>query len=101
MLQLSRDGDALTLTLSGALTIYDVAELNNQLPANSLMATSVTLDLAAVTEMDTAGLQWLMALRKAFAERLILQHHSQAVIELFDLYQIAPFFGDAIVISEH
>ena len=59
------------------------------------------VDLGGVTDIDTAGLQWLIALRRTFGEQLALQNHSQTVIELLDLYQLAPFFGDVIVLSEH
>ena len=59
------------------------------------------VDLGGVTDIDTAGLQWLIALRRSLGEQLALQNHSQTVIELLDLYQLAPFFGDDIVLSEH
>lgn len=53
-----------------------------------------------MTEIDTAGLQWLMVLRRTLGEHLALKNHSQPVIELLDLYQLASFFGDVIVLSE-
>ena len=53
-----------------------------------------------MTEIDTAGLQWLMVLGRMLGEHLALKNHSQPVIELLDLYQLASFFGDVIVLSE-
>ena len=40
-------------------------------------------------------------MRQWLGEALILINHSPAVIEMFDLYQLVPFFGDDIVLSHH
>jgi ABC-type transporter Mla MlaB component len=54
-----------------------------------------------VDEIDTAGLQLLLALHQWLGEHLHLIRHSQAVIELIDLFQLAAFFGDDIVLPQH
>jgi anti-sigma B factor antagonist len=88
------------LSLSGPLTIYEVAEIQGSLkPLKS--PESLTIDLQDVDEIDTAGLQLLLALRQWLGEHLHLTRHSQAVIDLIDLFQLAAFFGDDIVLSQH
>lgn len=100
-MQLNVESGTLLARLSGSLTIYDVGELQTQLVEAGSMDQPMIVDLGGVTDIDTAGLQWLIALRRTLGEQLALQNHSQTVIELLDLYQLAPFFGDDIVLSEH
>jgi anti-anti-sigma factor len=59
------------------------------------------IDLSQVGEMDTAGFQILLltkreALKANKAVRLT--GHSKAVTELIDLYNMASYFGDPMVI---
>jgi anti-anti-sigma factor len=91
---------AAALHLDGELTIYRAAELKPQLLQALQAARRLEVDLAGVTEVDTAGLQLLMLLKReaAAAEReLVLAGHSQAVVDAFELLDLAPFFGDPIV----
>ena len=99
-MQLNVESGTLLARLSGSLTIYDVGELQTQLIEAGSMDQPMIVDLGGVTDIDTAGLQWLIALRRTLGEQLALQNHSQTVIELLDLYQLAPFFGDLIMLSE-
>jgi anti-sigma B factor antagonist len=93
-----------TLTLAGELTIYRAAELKHTvLDALAATDTGLEVDLAGVTEMDTAGLQVLMVAKKAAARRelpLRLVGHSPAVLEVFELLNVAAHFGDPLVIAE-
>jgi anti-anti-sigma factor len=59
------------------------------------------IDLSQVGEMDTAGFQILLltkreALKAGKAVRLT--GHSKAVTELIDLYNMASYFGDPMII---
>lgn len=89
------------LTLSGPLTIYEVAEVKTTLKALPPTPDQLSVHLADVDEIDTAGLQLLLVLQKWLGEQLHLIHHSEAVIELLDLFQLAPLFGDEIVLPQH
>ena len=88
------------LSLSGPLSIYEVAGLQEILKPLTAPE-SLTVDLQEVDEIDTAGLQLLLALHQWLGEHLLLIRHSQAVIELIDLFQLAAFFGDDIVLPQH
>jgi ABC-type transporter Mla MlaB component len=59
------------------------------------------LDLSGVGEMDTAGFQLLLLAKREAAnagKTLRIGAHSKAVTELLDLYNMAGYFGDPLVI---
>lgn len=89
------------LTLSGPLTIYEVADVRAVLKTLPPAPQQLSINLADVDEIDTAGLQLLLVLNKWLGEHLHLTHHSEAVIEQLDLFQLAPLFGDEIVLPQH
>ncbi len=84
------------------MAIYRAAELKNSLLDALVQHATLEVNLAAVTELDTAGVQILIML-KQFAERsnkgLRLVAHSEAVSDVFDLLNLAPYFGDPLVIA--
>ena len=60
--------DTTTLVFEGDLTIYYVAHIKDELFADyEKLADKVALDLAAVGEIDTAGVQLLLFAKKFFA----------------------------------
>ena len=87
------------LRLEGELSIYRAAELKQALldePAPS------ELDLSGVTDIDSAGVQLLMLAKKTaqtHQRELRLVAHSPAVTEVFELLNLALFFGDPLVMS--
>ena len=88
------------LTLSGPLTIYEVTDVRTTLKGLPPTPDQLSVHLGDVDEIDTAGLQLLLALHKWLGEQFHLTHHSEAVIDLIDLFQLAPFFGDEIVLPQ-
>jgi anti-anti-sigma factor len=90
------------LQIAGELSIYRAEELKEALTAPLQNGIRLVVDLSAVTELDTCGLQLLMlAKRTAQAVRAELQlvGHSPAVLEVFELLNLAAFFGDPLVIE--
>ncbi|MEY2686979.1 MAG: hypothetical protein RL375_1177 [Pseudomonadota bacterium] len=88
-----------TLHLTGELTIFRAAELKQVILASPPPA---EIDLAGVTDIDTAGLQLLLlAKQTAVADKreLRLVAHSAAVTELFELLHVAAHFGDPMVVD--
>ncbi|MBT3065187.1 lipid asymmetry maintenance protein MlaB [Rhodoferax sp. U11-2br] len=85
------------LKIEGELTIFRAAELKPML----LDAPAVTeVDLSAVTELDTAGLQLLMVAKKAAlaqGRELQLTGHSPAVLDVLALLNVAADLGDQTV----
>ncbi len=93
-----------TLVLDGELTIYRAAELKETL-LNALAADTrdLEINLAAVSELDSAGLQLLMLVKKAAQQQkrdVHLVAHSPAVVEVFETLNVAAYFGDPMVIAE-
>lgn len=58
--------ESCTLALTGAFSVANVATIHAQLTA-LLQATpdELTIDMSGITELDTAGLQLLLALRRS------------------------------------
>lgn len=93
-----------TLAIRGEFTIFTAQALKEALLTAITSAAGndeITIDLSEVSEMDTAGLQlMLMAKREAVAlgKRLRFVRHSDEVLELIDLCDLAGEFGDPLLI---
>jgi anti-sigma B factor antagonist len=87
------------LSVQGELTIYRAGELAGELLAAACNATvALRIDLSGVTEIDTAGLQILLMLRRtavARGVRLELVRPSACVQEVFELCRQQPLLGEA------
>jgi len=94
---------ATVLALDGELTIYRAAELRDLLIgalAGLGEGAALELNLAEVSELDSAGVQLLMAARKtalASQRELRLVGHSPAVLEVFETLDLAAHFGDPLL----
>jgi len=90
------------LKLAGELTIYSATEARDRLAEHlDRKPAPPDLDLSGLEEIDTAGIQVLLWLKREAARRdraLALVNHSPAVIEVFDLLKAAGLFGDPILI---
>ena len=87
------------MSIAGELTIYRAAELKPMLLATLPGTGPILLDLAEVTEVDTAGVQLLLLLRREAlgANRTLhLLHPSMAVAEAFDLLDLGPRFAEGL-----
>jgi len=94
-------GTARTLALDGELTIYRAAEVCELLKTALAAPADLELSLAGVTEMDSAGVQLLMAAKKsamASQRALRLIDHSPAVLEVFEMLDLAAHFGDPLLV---
>ncbi|XHS80122.1 lipid asymmetry maintenance protein MlaB [Burkholderiaceae bacterium UC74_6] len=91
------------LTIAGEMSIYRAAELKERLIDALGEADAVLeVELAGVTEIDTAGVQLLMLTKReadASGRRLQLLSHSRAVAAAFELLNLAGFFGDPILVE--
>jgi anti-sigma B factor antagonist len=89
--------------LAGDWSIYRAAELQAALQAALAQAgDTLELDLSGVTELDTAGVQLLMTAKRqaqAQSRSLRLFGHSAAVLDVFDLLNLGPYFGDPLLMA--
>lgn len=89
------------LALTEDLTIYHALEQKNALLAALANTDELELDLLHVSEIDTAGLQLLVLLKKE-AQRsgktISVVAHSQSVRAVIDFCNLAAELGDPLVI---
>jgi anti-sigma B factor antagonist len=93
---------ATRLRLDGELTIYRAAELKQTLLKALEQAPHLELDLAGVSELDSAGVQILILAKlhaEAMQHTLRLTGHSTAVLAVLEELNLAAFFGDQLVIQ--
>lgn len=89
------------LKLKGALTIYTVAQAWRDIPLKLAKHKSNVLDLSGIEELDTAGVQLLLWLKREGVGRnssLMLAQHSPEVMEVLDLLRLTGEFGDTILL---
>lgn len=84
------------------MTIYHAASQKPMLLEALANCKELNLDLSQVGEIDTAGFQILLLTKREAlkANKTVrLTAHSKAVTELLDLYSMASYFGDPMVIT--
>ena len=89
------------ITIGEDMTIYHAATQKQALIDALKASTRLEIDLSAVGEIDTAGFQ-LLVLVKREARRLnkeaLIVAHSEAVRDVLDFYNMAAAFGDPLLI---
>lgn len=89
------------LQMEGELTIYHGQEIRDGLIDHLAANDEIEVDLGGVSEMDTAGFQLLLAAKREgtrLGKVVRFVSHSQAALELIDLYNMAAQFGDPLLI---
>jgi len=97
-----KDKNLTELAIQGEMTIYTALEQKQALSEHLNDCKELHIDLSGVDELDSAGLQILLFMKRAAAEhqiKLCLTQHSQSVIEVFELLDLSKHFGDPIVLS--
>jgi anti-anti-sigma factor len=91
--------DARQARLSGELTIYTVGEIAQQYSKalNAKAPSECDIDLSGVAEIDTAGLQLMLIMKKRPGVETRFCHHSNAVLKLVDLANLGQALGDPII----
>ncbi|MCD2449391.1 STAS domain-containing protein [Methylicorpusculum oleiharenae] len=93
---------SIRLTIQDEMTIYTALQQKKLLFSHLISAKSLQIDLAGVSEIDSAGLQLLLFLKREAVLhniKLSLIQHSQAVLDVMELLNLSKYFGDPIVIS--
>lgn len=90
------------LAIEGEMTIYTALDTKPQLLRHLAKLKELEVDLSQVTEIDSAGLQLLIMLKRETAKRnavLRLTAHSPAVTDVIDTLNLAAYFGDPILLA--
>ncbi len=88
------------LLLEGEMTVATATALRDEILAALPPQENAELeiDLSGVSEIDTAGLQLMLQIKRKCGSRLRLVNHSPAVLQIFDLSRSAAHFGDPMVL---
>ena len=90
------------LRIVGDMTIYQARELKRSVLSRLEQSPRLEIDLSAVTDLDSAGVQiLLMAKREACARQgeLRIVGQSRAVLDVFGLFDLGAHFGDGLAKS--
>jgi len=89
--------DNSVLVFDGEITIYTVAQLKNELFAElDSFPEKITLDLQAVTEIDTAGVQLLLFAQKIFTgatRQVFISKSNELVDAVFARLDVSSHFA--------
>ncbi|MDD1620239.1 MAG: STAS domain-containing protein [Methylococcaceae bacterium] len=91
-----------TLAIEGELTIFTAAQQKPKLLKFLNKGKQLELNLAGVTEIDTAGLQLLILIKREAARAgkiLSFVMHSNVVLETLELANLTSAFGDQVMLT--
>lgn len=83
--------------ITGELTIFAAQSLKERLLAALGKGSEIEVDLSRVSEMDTAGIQLLLAAKHeadARSQTLRFVAHSPVVVDTLELCELSSHFGD-------
>lgn len=99
-LNITVKGKSLECDVADELTIYTANEYRDIFIEHLPNVNKIIVDLGAVTEIDSAGLQLLIALKNlAPAHNVEFVHHNATALEAIELAGLAGQFDDAVVIA--
>jgi anti-anti-sigma factor len=89
------------VTLDGDLTIYEASELKSELDKCLNKCKAITINLSAVSELDTACFQVLLMAKRECVKKEIdftMNSHSPAVFDVLELFNMESYFGDPVLV---
>lgn len=101
MLTLTKTDHGGLAYIEGPMTIHNALDLKNQFMDTLNSGQNLELNLAAVTEIDAAGLQLLIMAKQQQIlthHELTLVSHSTAVLEAIETMGLISWFNDPVVI---
>jgi anti-anti-sigma factor len=92
------------IVIEGEMTISRASELKLELLPVYATEKKIEIDLSGVSEIDSSGLQLMVAMKLESIARdipLSFTGHSSAVQDALELADLAGFFGDPVLITTH
>lgn len=89
------------IEISGEFNIFTAADWRQRLLDALDQPGELDVDLSAVSEMDSAGMQLMVAAKREAAQRnktLRFSGHSRAVFDVLELCDIVAHLGDPLLI---
>lgn len=96
-----KTGNSARLALTSDLTIYHAAGHKKDLLEALSGCSRLELDLSAVGDIDTAGVQLLILVKREARlqdKQVVITGHSTPVRQIIDFCNLAAAFGDPMVI---
>ncbi len=90
------------VSIKDEVTIYTVLEQRNKLQPHLKPGKVTNIDLSAVSEIDSAGIQLLIYLKKVASEigaEMKLLNYSKEVFEVVELFDLTAFLADPVDVS--
>lgn len=90
------------LQIEGEMTIFTAAQQKDALRTFLESDDELEIDLSQVGELDTAGLQLLILIKRDAAQAgktLRFARHSHAVLNVLELANLSAAFGDQMVLT--
>ena len=97
--QVEQTGNSARVKLAGELTIYTAAEVKAALAEVMIKSGQIEVDLSGVTEIDTAGLQLMLIVKRNPESMVRFVNHPASVLRLVDLANLGAALGDPLFIS--
>lgn len=85
------------VALDGEVTIYTVGEIKAGLALAILEHDETEIDLGAVDEMDTTGLQLMLMAKRCENKKVRFVNHSVSVLRLLELANLGSQLGDPLL----
>lgn len=98
-MDVEHQGTSARVTLSGELTIYNVAQIKTALTELMHEAKEIEVDLSGIGDIDSAGLQLMLIVKRHPDCSVRLVNHSAEVLRLVDLANLGGALGDPLFIS--
>ena len=98
---MDNDSALMRVRIKGELSIFTAATLRQQLLDALETQPEVEVDLSEVSEMDSAGMQLMVAAKREAANRnkpLRFTGHSAAVFDVLELCDLSGHLGDPLLI---
>ena len=98
-MDVEHQGTSTRVTLGGELTIYNVAQIKAALSELMREAKEAEVDLSGIGDIDSAGLQLMLIVKRHADCAVRFVNHSPEVLRLIDLANLGGALGDPLFIS--
>lgn len=102
MIEIESQGQRSRLNIIGEMTLSTAAELKEGLLDALHQCEKLEINLAEVDDLDTAGLQVLVLLKReaaALDKHISLIEHSPVIIDVLETCHMTAFFGDPVLLN--
>lgn len=100
---MSTDKTKCTVLKPENMTIYEAMEIQALFSTTLAKYDQIEVDLSDVSEIDSAGLQLMVALKNDASKQkkiMAFTAHSREVISFLDLFNMTQFFGDPVILGK-